>query len=160
MTIYFYNLYEKHGYLSNFAAYSFYADGAYWRTSEHYYQMQKFTDPSLIRAICNAPTPLEAAIIAHSNNNKVVEYWMQVRDKAMYAAIELKFSQNPDIRDMLKETGHQLLVENAWDDYYWGCGLQKNGVNRLGKILMYYRDIGMYESRYFTPSRLSEVEGS
>lgn len=144
MAIYFYNVNDEHGYMSNFSLYGIRFQGVYWKTSEHFYQAQKFTDSKVISEIINADTPLEAAIIAHSNEKKVVKNWLQIRDKAMYLTIQLKFSQNDDIREKLLLTRYEILVENSCDDYYWGCGLTKDGKNQLGKTLMLYRDIGIY----------------
>jgi N-glycosidase YbiA len=41
----------------------------------------------------------------------------------------------------LLATGDDLLVENAPGDYYWGCGKDGSGKNRLGTILMEVREI-------------------
>ena len=35
--------------------------------------------------------------------------------------------------------GKRLLVENAPMDFYWGCGADGSGQNRLGDILMQVR---------------------
>ena len=32
-------------------------------------------------------------------------------------------------------TGEKVIVENAPGDYYWGCGKDGSGLNRLGQIL-------------------------
>jgi len=41
----------------------------------------------------------------------------------------------------LLSTGDAEIVENSPIDYYWGCGANGSGKNRLGIILMEVRDI-------------------
>jgi N-glycosidase YbiA len=36
-------------------------------------------------------------------------------------------------------TGDEEIVENAPEDYYWGCGADGSGQNKLGQILMRVR---------------------
>ena len=57
----------------------------------------------------------------------------------MYDVCKAKFTQNPNLAQLLIETGDATLIEgNNWDDVVWGVC---NGVgeNRLGKILMQIR---------------------
>jgi predicted NAD-dependent protein-ADP-ribosyltransferase YbiA (DUF1768 family) len=43
--------------------------------------------------------------------------------RAMYNAVKMKFTQNPDLRQKLINTGNAILVENAGgNDIYWGDG--------------------------------------
>jgi N-glycosidase YbiA len=43
------------------------------------------------------------------------------------------------IADLLHSTGEQDIVENAPGDYYWGCGKDGTGLNKLGSILVKVR---------------------
>ncbi|MGB3241068.1 MAG: NADAR domain-containing protein [Geitlerinemataceae cyanobacterium] len=45
-----------------------------------------------------------------------------------------------EIRDILLDTGDELIVENAPGDYYWGCGKDGSGQNKPGQILMAVRE--------------------
>jgi ribA/ribD-fused uncharacterized protein len=47
-----------------------------------------------------------------------------------------KFQTHPDLAELLLSTGDEPIVENAPGDYYWGCGKDGSGRNRLGQILM------------------------
>ncbi len=38
-------------------------------------------------------------------------------------------------------TGNCPIVENAPGDYYWGCGKDGSGKNKLGEVLMQVREI-------------------
>jgi predicted NAD-dependent protein-ADP-ribosyltransferase YbiA (DUF1768 family) len=44
-----------------------------------------------------------------------------------------------DIKGLLLATGDEELIENSKSDFYWGCGWNGTGLNKLGKILMAFR---------------------
>ena len=52
-----------------------------------------------------------------------------------------KFKTHTDICEILVSTGDELIVENAPEDYYRGCGADESGKNKLGLILMEVREI-------------------
>ena len=65
--------------------------------------------------------------------------WESAKYEVMYQVCLAKFSQNPDLRKKLIDTGNAELIEgNTWGDRIWGTC---NGVgeNHLGKILMRIR---------------------
>ncbi len=66
--------------------------------------------------------------------------WKDVKVDVMRDAVRAKFEQNAAIRQVLFGTGNANLVENVRSDYYWGCGADGSGKNRLGQILMEVRD--------------------
>ena len=142
MTIYFYSRADEHGYLSNFASYGFELDGKYWRTSEHYFQAQKFitTAPKYAEKIRIVHTPKEAANMGRSRKYPLRANWDNIKDEVMYRAVLKKFQTHADIRQRLLATGDEPLVENAPGDYYWGSGADGSGQNKLGKLLMVVRD--------------------
>lgn len=65
--------------------------------------------------------------------------WESVKDNVMRIVLRCKFTQNPELADMLVATGDAELVEgNTWNDRYWGvCDGQ--GKNKLGQLLMELR---------------------
>jgi len=67
--------------------------------------------------------------------------WEQVKDDIMRKAVLKKFETHSDIREILLSTNDEEIVENAPQDYYWGCGKDGSGKNMLGKILVEVRDI-------------------
>lgn len=143
MTIYFYNTTDDYGCFSNFSRHGFELDGHYWRTSEAYFQAQKFvtTDPDHAAAIREAKSPRIAANMGRSRNHPMRPDWEGVKDDVMRRAVLKKFETHADIRQILLGTGDAELVENAPGDYYWGCGKTGTGKNMLGKILMETRAI-------------------
>lgn len=144
MTIYFYIAQETpYGCFSNFAYYGFELDDSWWFTSEHYYQTQKFitTEPDWALRISQAKTPKDAARMGRDRSHQMRLDWEDVKDGVMEKAVLKKFQTHSQIRDILLATGDELIVENSPVDYYWGCGADGTGKNRLGEILMKVRSI-------------------
>ncbi|MGV0025815.1 NADAR family protein [Phormidesmis priestleyi] len=140
MTIYFYVEREKpYGCFSNFSDHGFVLDELYWPTSEHYFQAQKFMGTPHLEDIHKALTPKDAANMGRDRDRPLRPDWEQVKDEIMRKAVLCKFQTHADIREILLATGEAALVENAPSDYYWGCGADGSGKNRLGQILMEVR---------------------
>lgn len=137
----FYSTRERpNGCFSNFSPHGFELEGAYWPTSEHYFQAQKFLAAEDQEAVRLAPTPKEAARRGRDRSRRLRPDWDQVKDDVMRAALRRKFATHADIRSVLLATGEAKLVEATADDYYWGCGSDGSGRNMLGKLLMELRD--------------------
>jgi ribA/ribD-fused uncharacterized protein len=140
MTIYFYSTREEpYGCFSNFSAHGFTLDGVWWRTSEHYFQAQKFAGTEHVEQIRKATSPTVAARMGRSRKRPLRRDWEEVKDEVMRRAVLAKFEANAEIRKILLDTGDAEIVENAPKDYYWGCGADGSGKNRLGEILMEVR---------------------
>lgn len=140
MTIYFYSTNDRYGELSNFARYGIELDGQWWPTTEHYFQAQKFEDAAYREQIRTAKTPKLAAELGRSRDLPLRDDWEQIKDQVMYRAVLKKFQTHPELRDLLLATGDEAIVENAAGDYYWGCGKDGTGQNKLGSILMRVRE--------------------
>ena len=65
--------------------------------------------------------------------------WEAVKIDVMYKALLLKFSQNPELSELLLLTGERELIEHSPYDSYWGDGGDGTGENHLGKLLMKLR---------------------
>jgi N-glycosidase YbiA len=141
MTIWFYTTIDAYGCFSNFSRHGFELDGQYWPTAEHYFQAQKFAGTEQQRRIARARTPKEAAQLGRDRSLPLRADWEGVKDEVMRRAVLRKFETHPDIRETLLGTGDEELVENAPGDYYWGCGADGSGQNKLGRILMEVRAI-------------------
>lgn len=137
MPIYFYSARETpYGCFSNFSAHSFVLDDLWWPTSEHYFQAQKFVGTPYADSIRNAKSPTIAARMGRSRKVPIRTDWEAVKEDVMRRAVLAKFRTHAEIRDILLATGDEDIVENAPSDYYWGCGKDATGKNRLGVILM------------------------
>jgi len=137
----FYRVTDPYGCFSNFSRHGFNLDERYWRTSEHYFQANKFIDNKLKEQIRNAPTPMEAAQMGRDRLNPLRSDWEDVKDDIMFKAVLSKFQTNGDIKKILLSTGNAIIVEDTKSDYYWGCGSNRTGKNMLGKILMNVREL-------------------
>ena len=141
MTIYFYSTREQYGCFSNFSPHGFELDGVYWPTSEHYFQAQKFVGTPHVDQIREVKSAKDAAKMGRDRKRPLRPDWNEVKDGIMKKAVLRKFETHKDIREILLATGNELIVENSPIDYYWGCGKDGSGKNRLGEILMEVREI-------------------
>jgi hypothetical protein len=142
MTIYFYKVDAPFGCFSNFSLHPIWIDGVYWQTVEHYYQAHKFVgskNESLIAKIRKVKTPAEAAQIGRASPHQWRSDWDLVKPYIMWEGVLTKFMSHTDIQAILLSTGEEILVEDSPVDYYWGCGEDRTGLNKLGQILMNVR---------------------
>lgn len=148
MVIYFYSASAApYGCFSNFSRHGFQAEGYYWKTNEHFFQAMKFVKSVKdLEDVQRANTPKLAANIGRDRKRPLRRDWESVKDDIMRRGVLLKFRTHADIREILLSTGDEEIVENAPHDYYWGCGADGSGKNRLGKILMETRSILRSES--------------
>jgi ribA/ribD-fused uncharacterized protein len=144
MTIYFYSSQEeRYGCFSNFSYHGFVLDELWWPTNEHYFQAQKFvsTDPDWFEKIRTVETPSKSARMGRSREHPLRSDWEEVKDEIMQKVVLCKFQTHGDIREILLSTGDELIIDNSPVDYYWGCGKDGSGKNKLGEILMAVREI-------------------
>ena len=140
MSILFYSPNEPFGYLSNFFPSSIKLNGKTWKTTEHYFQAQKFAGTKWESEIRMANSPGIAAREGRRRDLPLRRYWESVKDNIMREAIWAKFSQHEELRNKLLATGDAELVEHTYKDKYWADGGDGSGKNMLGRILMEIRD--------------------
>lgn len=136
MPIYFYSRTDEYGDFCNYSSHGFELDGKYWPTVEHYFQAQKFVGTENEETIRRARTPGDAKSLGRSRAIPIRSDWESIKDQIMFRAVLRKFETHNDIRDRLLQTENEELVESAPGDFYWGCGADGTGHNKLGKILM------------------------
>jgi ribA/ribD-fused uncharacterized protein len=125
-------------------------NGVVYKTVEHYYQAEKFTDAAFRQKIIDAPLPNDAKSLGQSRQHQIRPDWEQVKDDVMRTALELKF-KNPKCRDILLATGDAVLEEASPTDTYWGTAKKKNGDpgdSRLGQLLMERREKIRQQTRH------------
>lgn len=76
--------------------------------------------------------------------------WDKIKVHTMKKGLELKFSQNPNLRKKLLDTRDKVLAESSPTDSFWGTGISMNnrnafdrtkwGRNVLGRLLMDIRE--------------------
>lgn len=109
--------------------------------SEHCFQAQKFvtTDIDWFHKIRTVKAPKEAAKMGRNRQHPLRKDWEEIKDEVMHRAVLCKFKTHLEIQQILLDTKEQLIVENSPIDYYWGCGKDGSGKNKLGEILMQVR---------------------
>lgn len=137
--IYFYSKENLYGEFSNFYRCDFYLDDKKWMTIEHFYQASKFVDnPEYIEKIRLSNTPKIARQLGQSRSVELAKGWDEMKEHVMRKALRAKFLNNK-LRALLLSTEVKSLVEASPYDYYWGCGGDGSGQNRLGELLMELR---------------------
>jgi ribA/ribD-fused uncharacterized protein len=111
----------------------------YWATTEHYYQAQKFLDEDLQEQCRMMEGPRAAADFGRRTDLEIRFDWEEAKEAIMLQALSYKFYQHKDLRQLLISTGDRMIVEDSPIDYYWGCGKDRSGQNRLGVLLMCLR---------------------
>jgi N-glycosidase YbiA len=137
----FYKVSELYGEFSNFWVAPIVIDGIEYKTSEHYFQAMKFHEhPEHVSAIRNAETPQLAADMGRERTRPLRKDWESVKDDIMYTALRAKFTQHPELKQLLMSTRGCHLVEHTKNDRYWGDGGDSTGKNMLGLLLVKLRD--------------------
>jgi ribA/ribD-fused uncharacterized protein len=127
----------KYDFLSNFYIASIKYDGISYTNNESAFQAQKITDYKEQEQFW-VSSPSDAKRLGRRVNLR--SDWEQVKDEIMYEIVKSKFTQNPELKQKLIDTGYEELVEgNTWNDTYWGVCRGK-GKNKLGQILMRVRN--------------------
>jgi ribA/ribD-fused uncharacterized protein len=136
----FYGVSDDYGEFSNFAPFPIRLRGKVWPTSEHYFQAQKFAGTEHAEVIRKTRSPMIAARMGRDRKKPLRRDWEAVKDNIMREAVRAKFTQHPELSDLLLATGDALLVEHTDNDAYWGDAGDGSGRNMLGRILMQVRD--------------------
>lgn len=136
----FYSTKGEYGPFSNFSAHRLFLKEKIWRTSEHYFQAQKFVGTEHEEELRMAESPMVVARMGRSRKRPLRKDWDTVKDDVMREAVMAKFSQNKELKALLVGTGDATLVEHTANDSYWADGGDGTGKNMLGIILMEVRE--------------------
>lgn len=132
----------------------FVLDGITYPTAEHYMMAQKarlFGDAETLNAILASTDPAIAKKLGRQVKNFDNAVWNQHCFDYVVQGNIAKFSQNPELKNFLLNTGNRVLVEASPLDAIWGIGLATNhpnasdpqhwqGENLLGFALMAVRE--------------------
>ena len=137
----FYRASEKpYGAFSNLYRREIEFEGEAFATSEHAYQAGKARKPAVRKWLMQAPSPALLAMAAHGLYYwEVAPGWSQTKFDRMRRVLAAKFTQHPDLQELLLSTANATLIEAATVDNevnrLWG---EVNGVgqNMLGNMLM------------------------
>jgi len=122
-------------------------DGVSYPTVEHYMAVQKarkFADEKAVQKIMKTKSAKSAKGVSIEGVNE--EEWDAVKDDFMRIILRAKFTQHPELRTQLLETGSVSLGYANARDKYWSIGTSEDtdkakkpskwpGKNRIGVIL-------------------------
>ncbi len=140
--------------LSQWWSSPFTVDGVTYATAEHWMmagKAQLFGDQEAASRIVAASHPDRAKKLGRQVRGFDEQRWREHRSQLVVAGNLAKFSQHPDLKEFLVNTGSRVLVEASPVDRVWGVGLatdddrianphQWRGLNLLGFALMEVRD--------------------
>jgi ribA/ribD-fused uncharacterized protein len=150
----FYRANEKpYGAFSNLFRREIVFEGDTFATSEHAYQAGKARKPEVKAWLMAAPSPALLAMAAHGLYYwDVTPGWSKSKFDRMRRVLRAKFTQHPDLLELLLATEDARLVESATVDSpvnrLWG-EVDGVGQNMLGQMLMELRaELRVQPTRY------------
>lgn len=132
--VFFYRPMEPHGYLSNWYPAAFTLDGKAFSSTEQYFMYRKcliFGDAASAQAILDTDDPAAQRRIGRQAAGFHPLVWDGVKQLYMFRALLAKFTQNPVMKAQLLDTGDAYLVECAFTDRIWACGVRLTDPRRL-----------------------------
>lgn len=147
--VYFYG-----GVFSNFYQCKMVENDVVYCCSEQYFmkKKQELFEPEntkLASLILNEKKPSIIKQYGRQIENFNQDIWNKNKMNIMIRALELKFTQNENLRNLLINTTDKILVEASPYDKIWGIGISVDAANKgqawrgenlLGKCLMIVRD--------------------
>ena len=127
--------------LDNFSSFKVKVNGYLYSSLEEAFQSMLFLPDykEISEQIKNSYSAHEAQKIMHENINKV-KYSNKEKLVLMEKLLRLKIEQNPYVLKKLLETKNYTIMEDSPKDNYWGCGINREGENNLGKLWMKLRE--------------------
>lgn len=127
----------QYGFLSNMYPASMMFDGILWLSAEHCYQAQKFKhNREIFQEIKEASSGDEARRLAKKYKDERNPNWNGIKEELLFIIMKEKFTNSPDMREKLRQTGSVYLEKSVPDDPFWGVLPDGTGQNMMGKMLM------------------------
>ncbi len=139
---------DKHGWLGNMAPFPVEHDGERWLTTEALFQALRFDDQGIRSQIRAQKSPMAAKMLAKKHRTRMVIEPMSAADlDNMRLCLKLKIEQHHELREMLLQTGEDLIVEDCTrrqrtSGLFWGATFIEGrwvGQNCLGRLWMELR---------------------
>lgn len=127
--------------LDNFSSFKVEWNGYLYTSLEEAFQSRLFlpNNPEIAEQIKKSHSAHEAQKIMFENIDKV-RYSKDEQVLIMEELLRLKIEQNPYVKKKLLQTEDYLIVEDSPKDSFWGWGINRDGLNQLGKLWMKIRD--------------------
>lgn len=130
-------------------------EGVYYASAEHWMMVAKarlFGDADAERTVLADDSPVTAKQAGRAVRGFNEQVWSRERYGIVLTGTRLKFTQHPDLRDILLGTGDAVLVEASPYDRIWGIGraaqdpccadpARWRGLNLLGFALTQTREL-------------------
>lgn len=151
--VYFHKPDEPNGFLCNWYRSDFVLEGMKFSSVEQYIMYRKcttFGDLGAAEKVMATDDPKQQQAIARKAEGYHHVVWNGLRQAVLMQALVAKFLQNEVLRNALLNTGDDYLVECAYSDKIWACGVSLkddarmniekwSGSNILGFALMEVR---------------------
>lgn len=106
-----------------------------------------FGDDIAFKNIMATKSPMDQKAFGRGVKNFDDVIWARYARRIMYRGLYSKFSQNPELKEILLSTGNKIIVEASPVDKRWGIGVSVKdaspdnwlGCNWLGQVLMRVR---------------------
>lgn len=151
-TILFYRERDEYGYFSNFYKANITINGHTFFCNEQYIMYSKamlFGDSITANLILACKSQPGIKSLGRQVKNFKEDVWVANREQIADTCNLAKFTQHPNLKKLIFETGEAELAEAAEHDRIWGIGCNTlvgqdkskwNGLNILGKSLMNVRE--------------------
>lgn len=109
----FHNNNEENGYLSNWYPSTFTHNGITFSSMEQYMMYRKslsFGDEKVATQILATDNAAEIKALGRLVSGYDESLWNGIRQIVVYEGLFAKFTQNPDLRERLKDTGNAFLL--------------------------------------------------
>lgn len=131
---------DEFRWLSNFWPSPIQFMGMSFPTVEHAYQVLKIYPDRFHDACITTESMTPGQVKRWGRKQRLRDNWDMVRVSTMRALTFEKYSQNPELKQLLLATGNSYIEEtNNWGDRFWGV-CDGEGLNTLGRILMETRE--------------------
>jgi ribA/ribD-fused uncharacterized protein len=145
---------ERFGAFSQWFRSKFVIDGIEYNCAEQYMMAQKaqlFGDDERLKLIMLSEDPREQKALGKQVKGFDETKWNACAKSVVYRGNHAKFTQNPDLKEVLLGTMGTTLVEASRYDQIWGIGLEETdaraqkrdqwrGTNWLGEVLTQLRE--------------------
>lgn len=134
--------------LDNFSSFKVEYNGYLYSSAEEAFQANMFIDeyPEIAEEIKLSHSAHEAQKIRFKYEDKIKLNSNEILE-LMERILRCKIEQNPYVLKKLLETKDYIIVEDSPKDNYWGWGINRDGNNYLGKLLMKLRE--EYKNKLF-----------